>query len=288
MTQQYFAKFPIIDYGNTIIRDISRRVVFPPQLRNVTTVFTPYDLTNNQRSDVLAFNYYSDQDADWLIYLTNAVIDPYYGWYLNNDDFINLVISKYGNLTDPQQRVKYWITNWVDDDSNATTSYYNALPVTQQKYYQPVWGQKNQILFYKRRQEDWFQNTNQIWTLGVANTINFNIGDLVVSNNVLQTVEGQAEITGISDGGIIVIKDISNNFSVGSNLQKLSNNAISTSIANVSITQINIPLAEQVFWEPITNFKYEQILNEQRKSLLLVDYQYLDDLSTALQKNLNQ
>lgn len=270
------------------MRDITRRVIFPVDLRTEVTAFYPYDLQNDARSDVLAYTYYSDTDADWLIYLTNGIIDPYYGWYLNYDNFNNSIIDKYGSLTDPQQRIKYWQTNWFNDDHNATTSYYNALPAAQQKYYSPVWGANNQIIFYTRRQQDWFMNTNQIWSIQVANNTIFNIADLVMSNTVIGAIEGTGEVAGVgSDGITLLVKDIANNFTIGSTLLNFNNTAISSSISNVAITQVNIPLSEAVYWTPVTYYQWEQDKNEQNKSLLLMDRQYLTTASQILQTNLN-
>lgn len=289
MTTTYFSNFPIINYSNTLIRDISRRCTLPESLRSVVTAFYPYDLTYDQRSDVLSYNYYGDSDADWLIYLTNGIIDPYYGWYLDNDQFSSLLIDKYGSLTDPQERIAYWQTNWASTDENVTTSYYNALPVTSQKYYMPIWAPSNQIVYYQRRQEDWSMNTNQIWSVGVANSAIFSSRDLVVSNTITSFIEGQGEVISTDvDNNLVYIKDIANNFTVGSQLQLLFNNAITSTISNTSIVQINISLSEAVYWSPITYFEYEKGINEQNKSLLLLDKSYLNQAVTTFQKNINQ
>lgn len=287
MTQTYFSNFPTIEYANTFVRDITRRVIFPAKFTDQVVAFYPYDLTNDQRSDVLAYNYYADTDADWLIYLVNGIIDPYYGWYLNYDNFNNSIIDKYGNLVDPQQRIKYWQTNWSDDDTNATTSYYNSLPAAEQKYWTPVWGANDQIIFYTRREVDWFMNTNQIWTLEVANNAAFGVANLVSSSNTSEQIEGTGEVVGQgSDGVTVIIKDIANTFTVGSSLQLFTNALANSVISSVSITQINIPLSEAVYWEPVTYFEWEEDKNEQNKSLLLMDRGYLSTAAQTLKASL--
>src|ERR1039458_2179807 len=94
--ETFFSKFPIITYANNQMRDISRRVVLGNNIRQNPLSFYPYDIAMEQRSDVVAYNYYGDSDVDWLIYLTNGIIDPYMGWYLNDDEFNDFIIQKYG------------------------------------------------------------------------------------------------------------------------------------------------------------------------------------------------
>ena len=95
---------------------------------------------------MLSYAYYNDSDADWLIYLTNGIVDPYYGWYLTEDQFDSFIISKYGSLEDPQQRIYYWGTNWTESDFNISVENYQSLPDTLKKYWIPNYGVRSKII----------------------------------------------------------------------------------------------------------------------------------------------
>jgi hypothetical protein len=286
MTLTYFSVFPIILYSNTQVRDISRRVKLLPSELQQSQLYVPYDVPGGIRSDVLAEQYYSDQDADWLIYICNGIIDPYFGWYLDDDNFNSYLIEKYGDLETPQQKVIYYQTNWADDDTAATPDFYNALPVSSQKYYQPVWGAGNAIIYYTRRPEDLFMNTNQIWNLEVANSQNFAIGDVVYSTNSSGYQEGKSEIVNINQE-LVTINNIVNNFSIGSTINPLSNTLVTTTITSVEVLQINIPLTEAVFWEPVSYWDWEVEMNESKKSIALMDKNYLNQAAKAIKTAIN-
>jgi hypothetical protein len=94
MAQRYFDKFPIITYSNTEVVDITRRVTMLDKTIQNPYVFYPYEIDSNERADQLSARYYEDQFKSWMIYLSNKIVDPYYEWYLSEDEFVNFIIKK--------------------------------------------------------------------------------------------------------------------------------------------------------------------------------------------------
>ena len=169
----YFNKFPKITYNNTEVRDITRRVVLPQSLRDVATSFYPYTIIDGMRSDVIAHTYYKDADVDYLIYITNGIVDPYYGWYLTNEQFIEFIKQKYGSIDYAQQKVSYWEVNWLGEEINIAVARYQSFPEIIKKYWQPVIGAQNRIVSYKRSPLDWTVNTNKSVKVTVESTVGF-------------------------------------------------------------------------------------------------------------------
>lgn len=301
------------------MRDISRRVVLSETLRRIPSAFYPYELSNDTRSDMLSYSYYNDADADWLIYLTNGIVDPYYGWYLTEDQFDSFIISKYGSLEDPQQRIYYWTTNWSDTDFNVSVDYYQNLPDTLKKYWTPNYGVRSKIISYKRRQEDWSTNTNQIWTMETTGANLFSVADIVdISVNNVKTSSAEVVVANstnmiiknVYDEGITPISVETNGTSdtlyIGSRsnimtdikdvitfvdtitLTSRTNTAIQATASSITSLIANIPLSEQVYWEPVYYYDYERDVNESKKMVLLLNNNYLNDAVTALKEKLQE
>lgn len=318
----YFSNFPIIEYDNVSVRDITRHVALSNNLRRIPYAFYPYELNNEMRSDILSYAYYNDPDTDWLIYLTNGIVDPYYGWYLTNDQFDSYVTTKFGSIEEAQQRVVYWRCNWSNSDFNTSIEYYNSLPEDLKKYWVPNYGAKNKIISYSRRQEDWTTNTNQIWTLDIsmdnANTsfVKEDLVKILVNDNEAGTAEcvsansSSMKIQHIYQPNIYEISvstnGLSDTISIGGNsrsftnihttvyfddtiqIMSRSNNSIIATASSISSLIANIPLTEQAYWEPVYYYDYEKEINESKKIVLLLDASYLNDAVNEFYKQIQE
>lgn len=90
----YFTNFPKISYGNNIVRNILLSVTITTD--NVKSI-SPLTLNEGERSDIVADLLYDRPSFDWLLWMTNDIIDPYYDWYLTSDQLENYVNEKYSN-----------------------------------------------------------------------------------------------------------------------------------------------------------------------------------------------
>lgn len=287
MAERYFDRFPVISYSNTICRDISRRVVFDDRIMKNASLFYPYELKAGLRADVLADVYYDDSYLDWLIYHTNGIIDPYYGWYLNNDEFDNFIMKKYGSLENATQRIRYYQTNWSIDDQELLPDHYNNLPDKLKKYYVPNYGYNTRIISYKRRREDWKVNTNRIYQITFAHVEGeFNSTDLVKIINETEETIGRGEINYILDDKII-IKNTTGSIESFQKIVKEDTSA-TADITNVLKLIENISDDEYVFWEPVYYYDYEREQNEKKKIIYLLDANHSLDVSEQFRKSMKE
>lgn len=181
MAERYFEKFPTITYSNTLIKDLTRRVIFTDNTLKNPYSFYPYDLSHYERPDQFAYRYYGDQYYSWLLYYTNDVVDPYYDWYLPQDEFHEFIVRKYGSLEIAQTKIKYYRTNWATSEP-ITVSAYNALPATLINYWTPQVGVNGRSISYVRKAEDIIINTNNIRGYSVNNSVSFTIDENVKIN----------------------------------------------------------------------------------------------------------
>ena len=276
--ENYFNKFPNTIYNDKECVDITRRVSIGNSQSRKTNLFYSYDIQNNLRADQVAQYYYNDPTYDWLIMLQNGIIDPYYGWYLSEQDFDSYIIEKYGSYETSIKKIKHYQLDWAAGDEEITSSFYeNNLPYENRKYFIPIYGVNTKIVSYERRKEDWIINTNKIIKLNVNNYTNgntFTVGELVdiKSNLNNQTSNGTGEVI-TSNSTAIIIKNTSgyttNNYYI---VGETSNTSAIFSTANTIVE--NISNSEFVYWTAITYYEYEKQKNEANKTIRLIDTNY--------------
>lgn len=77
-----------------------------------TDLFTETQVREGVRPDQVSEAVYNDPDYDWVILLTNKIVDFYNDWPLDNDSFEKLITKKYPNAFD----IKHWETIEVKND----------------------------------------------------------------------------------------------------------------------------------------------------------------------------
>ena len=272
MTEYYFTKLPIIQYNNYQMRNISERVTMVTTPRLAPIDYFPYELGNSLRPDQLAGAYYKDATVDWLIYIVNKIVDPYYGWHLYDPDFDNYIIDKYGDLATAQQTFIFWRTNWPSDFQKIFPDSFDRLDGAFKKYFQPTWGDGNRILYYERRQDDVTMNVNKIVQYQITSNPGFANGDLLIINNGGEDV-GQAQCMFANDT-VVTAKNLFNDAYVGE-LRQRANTNIQATINNVVTISIDIPDAEVALWEPVSYYDIEREANERKRFIDLLGDTYV-------------
>ena len=107
----YFNEFPQIEYQGKIARNIMARPKIKKQILGDPNTFYDYIVKNDLRPDQVAYLYYDDPHLVWLIFLANNIVDPYYEWPLNQQQFENFLISKYGTVAAAQAKILHYKHN---------------------------------------------------------------------------------------------------------------------------------------------------------------------------------
>lgn len=297
MSEYYFSKLGTIKYNNTLCCDITKRVSLNEKLKNSPTLFYPYELKNGIREDTLANAYYQDPYYYWLIYLTNSVIDPYYDWNLDDNDFNNFIIEKYGSIEYAMKRTKYYQLNWGLDTLDITPSFYeNQIPSVLKKYYTPNFGYSSRIISYTRRRADWITNTNKTIKFDfelIGNTQFVNNEIITITSNVDESA-GKCEVISSNTSSMII-----QNFELVAEksdiLTDIANSSIYFSgdiskanchILGYTTLSENISDEEFVYWEPVSYYDYEKIKNESKKHIHLIDANYALPIAEELRLKL--
>ena len=263
---RYFTRFPLVDYNGVPAKNILARVDFTDQTKK--DIYANFDYVlqeGTSRQDILSFNYYNSAQYDWLINLTNNVVDPYHDYYMSASDFKNYINGKYDSISSARTKILFYRNDWAPDESLISETVYENLQPNIKKYWKPKLNNTNQIVGYERVKEDWTVSTNRIVQLTVNIDISeYNIGDIILQENT--DAEGTL-VTKDVDANVLIVQHISGAFVEET-----------TGIVGVEILKENIPVTEESFWSAVDAYEYEEEQNELKRYISLIKAGYLPDI----------
>ncbi len=268
--ETYFTKFPNTVYNDTSCTDITKRVSISQKILRRKNLFYLYEIENDLRPDQVSNYYYNDPAYEWLIYLQNEIIDPYYGWYISENDFNNMIVDTYGSYEKALQKIKYYQLNWFGELSDISVSFYNNnLPDVLKKYYVPDYGAGVKIVSYKLREEDWIVNTNKIMKLNLSSFITSNVnGNSFTTSEIVNIKQNYAtsETTAnaevvVANSTVVTIKNVEGSIANNFYVVQPSTNTIAQ-YTNSEVISQNIPSDETIYWTAISCYEYERRKNE--------------------------
>jgi hypothetical protein len=263
---RYFTRFPLVDYNGVPAKNILARVDFTDQTKK--DIYANFDYVlqeGTSRQDILSFNYYNSAQYDWLINLTNNVVDPYHDYYMSASDFKNYINGKYDSIESASTKILFYRNDWAPDESLISETVYENLQSNIKKYWKPKLNNTNQIVGYERVKEDWTVSTNRIVQLTVNVDISeFQIGDIIRQEDT--DAEGTL-VTKDVDASVLIVQHISGAFVEET-----------TGIVGVTILKENIPVTEELFWAAVDAYEYEEEQNELKRYISLIKAGYLPDV----------
>jgi hypothetical protein len=264
----YFNFFPSTEYANTIVTNLISKVKFDQSVQKNLAVFYPYTVEQGERPDQIAARYYNNPELDWVIYLANDIMDPYYDWPLSQNQFYSYIAAKYGSVSEAQSKIAFYRNNYASDDTVLSISSYNALSQYVKKYFKPVLGFNGQVVSYERKELDQVLETNQVIDLTISFGT-FNVGDRFTQG------DSSGYVTFANTSHVILDK-ITGSFTIGS-----ATNATITAANTVSQP---IPEVEVSYWEPVTCLTYEEEINESKHYIKILDKAYVGKIEKDMRE----
>jgi hypothetical protein len=128
MSNSYFRQVPNFSYVNRnydrnkfddflTVKNIFKRVKIRDDIFQNLTFFGKYSIVGNERPDNVAFNIYNDSSYDWLVLLSNNILNIHDEWPLSNESFDKVMIEKYGSYEN-LYAVHHYETIEVRDSAN--------------------------------------------------------------------------------------------------------------------------------------------------------------------------
>lgn len=286
----YFKHFPLVQYGNSVSNTVAvnlfAKIAFQKNLQLNYEVFHPYTIREGDRPDTIAYLYYGDSGYDWLVYFSNNIVDPYYDWYMDQETFKKYIAGKYGSLTEAKRKIKFFRSNYVEDDSMIDPSTYNALTTNQKRFWNPLTRTSGQIFKYERKKEDIIFNTNKVqevtFTYSGANT--FTPGEYVYQSSGGVTIS--SAMMGVSNTTHATLSSITGTINTGVGLRGGTSGA-NALISTVTTLTTSISSDIQQYFSAVSYFEYEDELNENKKNIRLIDVAYIQSLESEFKRLLS-
>jgi hypothetical protein len=265
---RYFDRFPVVDYDGNIAKNILARVDFTDKTKK--DIYSTFQFTLEEgfeRPDLLSYNYYGSSKFDWMIYLTNNIVDPYYDYYKSAEDFKSYVETKYGSNSNARSITLFYRLNWHEDERTITVQQYDSLVANEtanaRKYWKPKLTNTGAVIGYERLKEEWMVSTNKVLSLSLTVAPSgFEVGD-----RVTQTSTGAYATVDYIDleNNSLTVKHVSGTFTVN----------VAEGIQAITLIKQNIPEAESEYWYAVNAYADEQETNELKRNIFVLKSSYL-------------
>ena len=173
---EYVSRLPDAKISDYItVKNLFKRAFLREDIYQNLTFFTKYSIKGNDRPDNVAAEIYQDSTLDWLILLTNNIINIPNEWPLSQDDFNRYLLDKYDNdYNTIYNGIHHYETIEVEDSNETiivpaglevsqdfTTTYYDYFigglttannitrPVTNYEYEENLENKKREIYILK-------------------------------------------------------------------------------------------------------------------------------------------
>ena len=102
----YFRQVPDFDYVSRLpdakisdyltVKNLFKKGKLADDIFQDLTIFTKYEIEGDDRPDNVADKFYEDSDLDWVVLLSNNIINVQSEWPMPQRDFDRYVLEKYG------------------------------------------------------------------------------------------------------------------------------------------------------------------------------------------------
>jgi len=99
--------YPFSESDYVTAKNFFRRYKVNEDAFSYAVIFKKYSIVDGERPETVAKKAYGDPFYDWVVLLTNNVINSYYDWPISNYNITNALESEYD---DPYGTIKYYET----------------------------------------------------------------------------------------------------------------------------------------------------------------------------------
>lgn len=304
MTKPYFRQVPNFEYVSRTadkqnisdyveVKNLFKRGKLREDIFGNLTYFTKYTIIGDDRPDTVAYKNYNDPTLDWVVLLSNNILNIQTEWPLPQEAFDKVMLEKYGDYETLYGGIHHYETTEISNSKGI-----KVLPAGLRVPY--TWRTNgNFIEVNSTKIGQIFSGNGIVPTKTVTVTVNdgifgLNVGSqITISNVVEKAYNGIFIVT-----SAIVINDRAISFTY-----ELS------SIPNVATPSLAIPRTEEVlltvenpngtgnsyyyeyydeglgysvqvprgsFVREVTNFEYENQLQEEKRNIFVLKPEYLN------------
>ena len=103
--KNYFRQIPDFDYVSRLpeskisdyikVKNLFKKAKLRDDIFQDVTVFTKYQIQGDDRPDNVAYEVYNDANLDWVILLSNNIVNIQTEWPLPQNDFDKILLERY-------------------------------------------------------------------------------------------------------------------------------------------------------------------------------------------------
>ena len=173
----YVSRLPDSKIGDYVrVKNLFKKGKIREDIFQNVAFFEKYKIVGDDRPDNVAFEVYDDSSLDWVILLSNNILNIQSEWPLPQTDFDRFVLDKYGDYNTLYNGIHHYETIEVKNtqgvtivpaglqvDSSYSVSYYDfftdlqvttgnlATPITNYEYEEKIDNDKRNIFILKSR-----------------------------------------------------------------------------------------------------------------------------------------
>ena len=173
----YVSRLPNSKIGDYVrVKNLFKKGKIREDIFQNVAFFEKYKIVGDDRPDNVAFEVYDDSSLDWVILLSNNILNIQSEWPLPQTDFDRFVLDKYGDYNTLYNGIHHYETIEIKNtqgvtivpaglqvDSSYSVSYYDfftdlqvttgnlATPITNYEYEEKVENDKRNIFILKSR-----------------------------------------------------------------------------------------------------------------------------------------
>jgi hypothetical protein len=124
----YFQRLPDFEYVSRLpnakisdyvrVKNLFKRGVLREDIFQNLSFFTKYKIEGNDRPDNVAANVYGDSTLDWVVLITNNIINIQSEWPMSQTDFDSFLLEKYGNYDTLYSGIHHYETEEVKNSED--------------------------------------------------------------------------------------------------------------------------------------------------------------------------
>jgi len=118
--------YPFTESDITIAKNFFRRFQLNPNIFESAVFFNLYSIRETERPEHVAQKFYGDPMYDWVVLLSNNIINAQFDWPLTNKELVKLVESEY---SDPYGTIHHYETyeyGQYQEGLHVDQSFYNG------------------------------------------------------------------------------------------------------------------------------------------------------------------
>lgn len=294
---EYVSRLPNAKINDYItIKNFFRRGKIFEEIFNDLVFFQKYSIRGDERPYMVANQIYSDPTLDWVIFLSNNIINVQNEWPLPQNEFDSIMLKKYGSYENLYSGIHHYETALVTDSRN-------RIFIEEGKRISPTWKTNGNYIETINSKIESLNiinpDTNEVEVTTVNDISFLQIGDEIVIHNIGEPeFNGAFVVTNMQSSNVFryrlnttpingnpVLSDPRKEeirFLIGENSAITSGNAYYYEYYDGGFGYtISVPSTD--FINPVTNYQYEINKEEKKRNIFLLKPQYFNTLLQNLE-----